>query len=153
MGTLEIDNFSFELRKINAIKISRQPEESKENISEEKRSKEKSFPAEIKVAFEQKQDKGEINLYALFTIPSHAEYDLEIDAEFKGLISLKEPFDIQKEEEDSPIIEEFLRKKVLPKITKEMDKVLFPIFRNMNVKYECLFKKPSEDIRESKNNT
>lgn len=152
MGTLEIENISFELRKINAIKISGQSEESKKNISE-KKLKEKSMPAEIKFAFEQKQDKGKINLYALYTIPSHAEYDLEIDAEFKGLIFLKEPFDIEKEQKDSPIMNEFIRKKVLPKITNEMDKVLFPIFKNMNVKYECLFKKPREDIGESKNNT
>jgi hypothetical protein len=153
MGTLEIDNLSFELRKINAIKIRRQPEESEENISEEKQSKEESFPAEIRVGIRQKKDKRKVELYALYTIPSLTEYNLEIDAEFNGLITLKEPFDTEKEDEDSPLIKEFIEKKILPKITREIDKALLPIFRNMNVKYECIAKKSSEDISETKNNT
>jgi len=153
MGTLEIDNLRFELRKINAIKIRLQPEESEENISEEKKSKEESFPAEIKVGIRQKQDKRKIEIYAFYTIPSLAEYNLEIDAEFNGLISLKEPFNTENEEEDSPLIKEFIEKKIIPKITREIDKALLPIFRNMNVKYECLAKKSSEDISENKDNT
>jgi len=148
MEAVEIDNFSFELRKINAIKIGQRSEESKENIS-----KEKSVPAEIRVAFEQKQDKEKIKLYAYYKIPSIAEYDLEIDAEFNGLISLKQPFDLEKEEKGSPIVDEFIRKKIMPKISKEMDRILLPIFRNMNVKYEHLVKKSGDESIESKDNT
>jgi len=81
MITLEIENFDFELRKINAIKISRQKEESKEHISE-KKSDETSDHVEIKAAFVQKQDMEEIMLYVSYKIPSFAEYDFEIDAEF-----------------------------------------------------------------------
>lgn len=148
MVALEIENFIFELRKINAIKIGQQQEELKENTSEEM-----SNPVEIKAAFEQKQDKEKIKLYVSYSIPSIAEYDFEIDAEFNGLISLKEPFDLKKEYKDSPIVDEFIRKKILPKISKEVDRILFPIFKNMNVKYEQLIKKSDEEYIESKDNS
>lgn len=144
MGILEINDLNFELRKINVIKLGRRQEEPNEDISEESEESEE-FPAEIKLGVKQKKDKKNIELYALYTIPSIANFDLEIDAEFKGFVSLKEPLDIDTNEEDSHVLKEFIQKNIMPKITKEIDKALFPIFKSMNVKYECLAKKSSED--------
>lgn len=146
MGSLEIDDFSFELRKINAIKTGCQMKKSKE-IEHNEKIKD-SLPSEMSIAFKQKQDKKKIDISSYYRIPSISEFDLEIDAEFVGLISLKEPFDIEKEEEDSTLMKELIEGKILPKVTKEMDKALLPIFRNMNIKYESLVKKSEEDSRE-----
>jgi len=146
MESLEIDEFSFELRKINAIKTGCQIKKNEEKEHDE--DVKKSIPSEMSIAFKQKQDKNKIEISSYYRIPSIAEYDLEIDAEFTGLISLKEPFDIEKEEEDSTLMKELIEGKILPKVTKEMDKALLPIFRNMNIKYESLLNKSDEDSRE-----
>ncbi|KAB2947809.1 MAG: hypothetical protein MPEBLZ_04333 [Candidatus Methanoperedens nitroreducens] len=146
MESLEIDDFSFGLRKINAIKTDFQMKKSEEKEHDE--NVKKSLPSEMSIAFKQKQDKNKIEISSYYRIPSIAEYDLEIDAEFTGLISLKEPFDIEKEDEDSTLMKELIEGKILPKLTKEMDKALNPIFRTMNIKYKSLFNKSEEDSLE-----
>lgn len=129
----ELDDFSFELRKINAIKINRQKEKSKEgNASEEN----DSHPAEISVSIKQDQDKKKIDLYVYYKTPLIAETMVEVDADFFGVIHLKEPFDIENDENDSPIMDKFTKESILPRVAKGIDKTLLPIFKNMNAKYK-----------------
>lgn len=154
---LKIEGFSFELRKINAIKIHCQKKESTEsdkNISEEDKSK--GLLHEIGIHLKQK-DKGDgkIQLNVLYRVPSIADAGIEIDAEFIGSISLNEPIDIKSKEEveKSPQFREFTDKILLPKILKELDKMLSPLYYNMNVKYESMSQKTNGDACEVENHS
>lgn len=129
----ELDDFSFELRKINAIKINRQTEKSNEdNTSEENDSP----PADISVSIKQNQDKKKIYLYVFYKTPLIAETIVEVDADFFGTIILKEPYDIENDGKDSSIMNEFTKKSILPRVAKGIDKTLVPIFKNMNARYK-----------------
>lgn len=149
---IEIDTFNFELRKIIAIK-NKNNNKNSNRVNKQKKSEKNSFPSEINVFFKQKKDKNTLEFSAFYKIPSILEYGLEIDAEFIGTILLKESFDIDKEKKDSSIFKDFLNSKVFPKIFKDMDNILSPIFKNMNVKYNSIAKEIEKDLCEFENNT
>lgn len=129
----ELDDFSFELRKINAIKINRQTEKSKEDNAAEEND---SHPADISVSIKQDQDKKKIDLYVYYKTPLIAETIVEVDADFFGTILLKEPYDIENDGRDSSTMSEFTKESILPRVAKGIDKTLIPIFKNMNAKYK-----------------
>lgn len=151
---LEMEDFSFHLRKINAIKIHHEKDKPKKEVSKKKKTK--RLLQEVAIHLKQKeiqeQDK-KLELRVDYRIPSISKSDVEIDAEFIGSISLNEPLEIEDEEdlEKSPRFKEFLDKILAPKIFKELDKILSPLFNSMNVEYESMSQKIKEGTCESEN--
>lgn len=145
---LKIEGFSFELRKINAMKIHCQNKESTESDKNTSEDKPKRPLHEVGIHLKQKdKDDGKIQLNVLYRVPSIAEAGIEIDAEFIGSISLNETIDIKSKEEveKSPQFREFADKILVPKILKELDNMLSPLYYSMNVKYESMSQKTNED--------
>lgn len=147
MESYEIENIILELRKISAIKINRiQKKDTEENISEKTQDEDESSPSEISIAIKQGQDKKKIELFTTYRIPSIADFELEMDAEFVGFVSLKQALEIENIEiEKNPsILIELMKKDIFPKVFMELDKILLPIFQSMGVKYEKLVEKTGE---------
>lgn len=137
MDTIEIENISFELRKINAIKIRKiTRNDSNEKMNDEK-SNEPHYKHNLTVDLTQSSDnKKKFEVFLFYRIPSIQEYDILIDAEFFAEILLKEPFDLEaiSEDEDEDNFSN-LADKFMPRLFKEIDKILSPIFKSMNAKY------------------
>ena len=146
----ELDDFSFELRKINAIKINRRMEKSKTgDVSEEN----DTHPAEISVSIKQQQDKKKIDLYVYYKTPLIAEAEVEVDADFMGVAYLKEPFDIEEDKKLSLIMDIFINESIMPRVAKGLDKTLLQIFKNMGVKYKSHTEKAGGDSTGTKTDT
>lgn len=148
MEHYEINEFKLELRKINAIKIDcLQKKSTEEKVSKKTESeKEKeTCPSNISIALKQEKDIEKIELFVYYRIPSITNFNLEIDAEFYGLISLNESIDIDKIDADSTRFKDFMENVIVPKVKKELDKNLIPVFRSMNVKYDSLFEKLGDE--------
>lgn len=151
---LEIEDFSFHLRKINAIKISHQKDKLKKEVFKEKKTK--RLLQEVAIHLKKKEIKEQDKILELrvdYRVPSISKSGIEIDAEFIGLISLNEPLEIEGEEDiiKSPQFQAFLDKILAPKIFKELDKILSSLFNSMNVEYEFMCQKIKEDTCEIKN--
>lgn len=146
MKHYEINEFKLELRKISAMKIDcLQKETTEESVSKKTESEKETCPSNISIGLKQEKDMEKIELFVYYKIPSISDFNLEIDAEFYGLISLNEPLDIENIDDDSALFKEFMKNVIIPKVNKELDKKLLPVFRSMNVKYDSLFKKSGED--------
>lgn len=137
MDTIEIENISFELRKINAIKIRKITQnDSNEKMSDEK-SNERHFKHNLNVDLTQSSDnKKKFEAFLFYRIPPIQEYDILIDAEFFAEILLKESFDLEAipEDEEDDNFSNFADM-FMPRLLKEIDKILNPIFKSMNAKY------------------
>lgn len=146
---LEMEDFSLQLRKINAIKIYHEKDESKIEVSKEEKTKRLLHEVGIHIKKKDIQDK-KLQLKVIYRVPSASESNVEIDAEFIGSISLNEPLDNKGEEdfEKSPRFKEFLDKILTPKIFKELDNILSPLYNSMNVEYQSMYKKIGEDACE-----
>lgn len=132
-----IENISFELRRINAVKIKKITQnDSNEKISDEN-SDETQYKHTLNVDLSQSsENKKKFQVFLFYRIPSIQEYDILIDAEFFAKIILKEPFDLGTipEDEEEEIFSDFTDM-FMPKIFKEIDKILNPLFKSMNAKY------------------
>ena len=70
------------------------------------------------------------------------DFELEIDAEFYARVTLNETFDLEtlSGEEEEEQFSDFSAT-FMPKLLKEIDKSLLPIFKSMNVKFTPLASK------------
>lgn len=139
MDTIEIENIIFELRKINAIKMRKLSENDSDETLNDENPNETPIKYSLSVDLRQSENKKKIEAFLFYRIPSIQDFDIVIDAEFFAEIFLKELFDLDsfpenEEEKDEHNFSNFTDK-FMPKLLKEIDKTLNPIFKSMNAKY------------------
>lgn len=151
---LKMEDFSLELRKINAIKIQHQQDDSIKNVLDYEKSKKLLHEIGVHLRQKDKEDK-KLQLYVIYRVPSISELDVEIDAEFIGSISLNEPIDIENKEdsEQSHVIKQFTDEVLLPKIVKELDRMLSPLYNSMRIEYKFMSLKKEGDVCEIENHS
>jgi len=138
MESIQIKNSEIILRKINAIKRINKSENNNNKKLADDNSDEVSYQHSLNVDLIQPDDKKIIEVILIYRIPSIQNFELELDAEFFGTISLKEPYDIStifKEDGDGNENLSILADKFMPFILKEIDKNLIPIFKSFDVNY------------------
>lgn len=144
MDSIEVEEINFELRKINAIKIKNRKTTGSEDEknTDEKNADENSFQSKLNVAIRQENDLNVIEVFLYYRIPSVMDFELEIDAEFYARVTLNETFDLEtlSGEEEEEQFSDFSAT-FMPKLLKEIDKSLLPIFKSMNVKFTPLASK------------
>lgn len=140
MEELVIKNINIELRKINATKrrLPKKPTFEVNKLDEED-IEEFGSSIEITLGLKQKSDKTISNFVMQYTIPSYLDLDLEITADFAGMIYFEKPFDFElhsdeKEKKDK------LAETAIPMIMKEVDTILKPIYDVMNLQYVPILK-------------
>lgn len=139
MDTIEIENIAFELRKINAIKMRKLSENDSDETLNDENPNETPIKYSLSVELRQSENKNKIEAFLFYRISSIQNFDILIDAEFFAEIFLKEIFDLDSFPEDDEEKDEYnflnFTDKFMPNVLKEIDKILNPIFKSMNVKY------------------
>jgi len=139
MDTIEIENIAFELRKINAIKMRKLSENDSDETLNDENPNETPIKYSLSVELRQSENKNKIEAFLFYRISSIQNFDILIDAEFFAEIFLKEIFDLDSFPEDDEENDEYnflnFTDKFMPNVLKEIDKILNPIFKSMNVKY------------------
>lgn len=139
MDTIEIENIAFELRKINAIKMRKLSENDSDETLNDENPNETPIKYSLSVELRQSENKNKIEAFLFYRISSIQNFDILIDAEFFAEIFLKEIFDLDSFPEDDEEKDKYnflnFTDKFMPNVLKEIDKILNPIFKSMNVKY------------------
>lgn len=132
---MKIENVHLNLKKIDAIYIG---ENKITNEGSDNDSKKDSINVHLNTGFRQNENKKEIEFFVMYKVPSVENHNIVVDAEFVGLVTLKEPFDLDALPEETDSSSNSGANELVPPIFKEVNKILMPLFKSMGVKYNPL---------------
>ena len=104
----------------------------------DKDSGDESINVHLNTGFKQNDDKKKIEFFVMYKVPSIESNNIVIDAEFMGLITLKESFDLDALSEETESSSNTVTTELVPPIFKEVNNILMPLFKSMGVKYNPL---------------
>lgn len=128
---MKIENVHLTLKKIDAIYVG-------ENKVTDQDSGDESINVHLNTGFKQNDDKKKIEFFVMYKVPSIESNNIVVDAEFMGLVTLKESFDLDALPEETESSSNTVTTELVPPIFKEVNKILMPLFKSMGVKYNPL---------------
>lgn len=132
---MKIENVHLSLKKIDAIYVG---ENKVTNQDSDDESKNDSINVHLNTGFKQNDDKKKIEFFVMYKVPSVESNNIVVDAEFMGLVTLTEPFDLDALPEETESSPNSIANELVPPIFKEVNKILMPLFKSMGVKYNPL---------------
>ncbi|HJH28303.1 MAG TPA: hypothetical protein C5S51_01195 [Methanosarcinaceae archaeon] len=132
---MKIENVHLTLKKIDAIYVGENKVTDQDSGDE---SKNDSINVHLNTGFKQNDDKKKIEFFVMYKVPSIESNNIVVDAEFMGLVTLKESFDLDTLPEESESSSNTVTTELVPPIFKEVNKILMPLFKSMGVKYNPL---------------
>lgn len=130
-----IENVHLTLKKIDAIYVGGNKVTNQDSGDE---SKKDSINVHLNTGFKQNDDKKKIDFFVMYKVPSVESHNIVVDAEFVGLVTLKEPFDLDTLPEETEFSSNSVTTELVPPIFKEVNKILMPLFKSMGVEYNPL---------------
>ena len=132
---MKIENVHLTLKKIDAIYVGENKVIDQDSGDE---SKNDSINVHLNTGFKQNDDKKKIEFFIMYKVPSIESNNIVVDAEFTGLVTLKESFDLDELLEDTESSSNTVTTELVPPIFKEVNEILMPLFKSMGVKYNPL---------------